>query len=184
MFLDRRTTRGLLLVTVLAAAAACADRTSVSSPLGPSEATVVTAGPQSSSKVKVKTFQLSSNSLGIEGAAVSGNVSVANSGLPIDGVTIRGQITQGAATREAMSMGVNCAGTPGTLSGGACNMTFGVKLRRRDRHAGSRSRRSRTGCGANRQRSRDGPREQDTQHHARNTARDLELDAHFVDARH
>ena len=124
MFLDRRTTRGLLLVTVLAAAAACADRTSVSSPLGPSEATVVTAGPQSSSKVKVKTFQLSSNSLGIEGAAVSGNVSVANSGLPIDGVTIRGQITQGAATREAMSMGVNCAGTPGTLPGGACNMTF------------------------------------------------------------
>lgn len=124
MFPDRRSTRELLLLSALAAAAACGDRTSLSSPLGPSEASVVPAAPTNNSKIKVKTFQLSSNSLAIEGVAVAGNVSVANSGQPIDGVSIRGEIMQGPATRQAFAMPVDCAGTPGTLPGGACDLTF------------------------------------------------------------
>jgi hypothetical protein len=123
MFPDRRSTRGLLLFSAIAAAA-CGDRTQLTSTLSPEGASRAAAAPQSGSKIKVKTLQLSSNSLSIDGPAASGNVSLANSGSPIDGVSIRGQIVQGSVSRQAMLMQLNCAGTPATLPGGACDMTF------------------------------------------------------------
>jgi len=124
MFPYRRRTRGLLLVSALAAGAACGDRTQLTNPLSAGDASRTAAAPTNSGKVKVKTFQLSSNTLGIEGSSDAGNVSVANAGSPIDGVSIRGEIVQGSATRQAMLTQLNCAGTPGTLPGGQCDMTF------------------------------------------------------------
>ena len=47
-------------------------------------------------KVKVKTLQLSSNTLRINGPSVSGNVTIGNSGLAIPtNVVVRADITQG-----------------------------------------------------------------------------------------
>jgi hypothetical protein len=129
MFPDRRRTRSLLLFSAVAiAAAACGDRTQLTSTLNPGDASRAAAAPQSGAKIKVKTLQLSSNTLSIDGPAVSGNVSLANSGSPIDGVSIRGQIVQGSATQQAMLMPLNCAGTPATLQGGSCDMTFNASV--------------------------------------------------------
>jgi len=124
MFPNRQSRLGLLLLFGSAAMAACADRTNLASPLGPPDASLTPAAPTNNVKVKIKTLQLSSNALGIEGAAVSGNVSLANSGPEIDGVSIRGEIMQGAATRQAVLMQVNCTATLGALPNGPCNLTL------------------------------------------------------------
>ncbi len=124
MFTERRSPRAVLLVSALAALAACGDRTQLTNPLKPGDADRVAAAPANSGRVKIKTFQLSSNTLGIDGAAVTGNVSLGNSGAPIDGVAIRGQIVQGSASRQATLMQLNCAGTPGTLPNSSCDLTF------------------------------------------------------------
>jgi hypothetical protein len=125
MLANRPGTRYLLLFSALAAAVSCNDRTQVTNPLTAGYGNRSTAAPSQGGKVKIKTLQLSSNTLSIEGPAVSGNVDIGNSGTPIDSVSIRGLIVQGSASREASAKtNVNCAGTPATLPNGTCPMTF------------------------------------------------------------
>ena len=125
MLSNRPGTRYLLVFSALAAVASCSDRTQVTNPLAPGNGNRSTAAPAQSGKVKEKTMQLSSNTLNIEGPSVNGNVTIGNSGSPIDGVSIRGLITQGAASREASpKTDLTCAGTIATLPGGTCDMVF------------------------------------------------------------
>jgi hypothetical protein len=121
---NRRSEHRHLLVLALLAAAACSDHTQIANPLTPGSGNRATAAPPAGGKVKVKQFQLSSNTLSIEGPTVAGNASIANSGAPIDNVALRGEILQGTATRVAVTAQLTCAGTPGTLPSGNCNMSF------------------------------------------------------------
>jgi hypothetical protein len=79
-------------------------------------------------KVKVKTLQLSSNTLRIDGPSVSGNASIGNSGLAIPaGVVVKAEITQNATSKLALNTPTQCVttpGTPGKLPTGTCEMTF------------------------------------------------------------
>ncbi len=126
MLADRPSARYLLLFSALAAAVSCSDRTQLTNPLGAGDASRAAAAPTNAGKVKVKQLQLASNTLGIEGPAVTGTVIIGNSGAPIDNVTLRGTLVQGAATRLAASAQLTCAGTPGTLPNGTCSMTISV----------------------------------------------------------
>ena len=121
---DRPRTKYLLLFSALAAAVSCTDRTQVTNPLGPHDGNRSTAAPAQGGKVKVKTLQLSSNTLTIDGPSVDGNVTLGNSGAPIDGVSIRGLVLQGSASRVASAKDVDCAGSTGTLPNSTCPMTF------------------------------------------------------------
>jgi hypothetical protein len=116
--------RYLLALAALAAAAACSDRTHVTNPLVPGAASRTGAAPPNGGKIRVKQFQLSSNTLNIDGPAVSGNVSIGNSGAPIDNVALRGEIVQGTVSHAALTVQLTCAGNPGTLPNGTCTMTF------------------------------------------------------------
>lgn len=127
MLANRPGTRYLLLFSALAATVSCSDRTELTNPLSSGVGNRSTAAPPQGGKVKVKTLQLSSNTLSIEGPSVSGNVDIGNSGTPIDTVSIRGLIVQGSASREASpKAGVNCGGFPATLPNGTCSLTFGA----------------------------------------------------------
>jgi len=123
MFAARPGTRYFLLFSALAAAVSCSDRTQVTNPLIPGGANRA-AAPPNGGRVKVKQLQLSSNTLSIDGPTVSGNVSIGNSGSPIDGVSIHGFFVQGSASRDAVLTQLDCAGTPGTLPNSTCDMTF------------------------------------------------------------
>ena len=124
MLANGRIGQRYLLVLASLAAAACSDRTQVTNPLIPGGGSRAAAAPPNGSKVKVKQFQLSSNTLNVEGPSVTGNVSIGNSGGPIDNVAVRGQIVQGAASRIAVTAQLTCAGNPGTLPNGTCTMNF------------------------------------------------------------
>lgn len=119
----RMITAGLLTVTV-----ACTDRPAPTAANPPTTAAFAAGG---NGKVKVKTFQLSANTLRIDGPAVTGDASIGNSGPAIpSGVSIQALITQGAATREAANAPIVCAGSPadvGKLPTGNCDVAFDAK---------------------------------------------------------
>jgi hypothetical protein len=123
---QRRSVRLLLLASL--AASACTDHTPPTAiPDGVNAAVTAAAGPNSQ-KVKVKTLQLSSNTLRIDGPSVSGNVSIGNSGLAISSdVIVRAAITQGGVSKEAVNTPTQCSPAPGDtgkLPTGTCEMTF------------------------------------------------------------
>ena len=97
---QRRSALRLLLVGL--AAGACTEQTPPTGiPVGVNAAVTAAAGANNQ-KVKVKTMQLASNTLRIDGPSVTGQVSIGNSGLAIPAnVVLRGEITQGAASRQA-----------------------------------------------------------------------------------
>ena len=119
-----RSARLLLLASL--AAGACTDQTPPTAvPDGVNAAVIAAAGPNSQ-KVKVKTLQLSSNSLRIDGPSVSGNVAIGNSGLAIPSdVIVKAEITQGSASKPALNTPTQCASAPaGKLPTGTCDMSF------------------------------------------------------------
>jgi hypothetical protein len=123
---QRRNARLLLLAGL--AAGACTDQTLPTAlPDGVNTAITAAAGANNQ-KVKVKTLQLGSNTLRIDGPSASGNVSIGNSGLAIPAnVVVKAELTQGAVSREAMNTPAQCSPAPadaGKLPTGTCDMTF------------------------------------------------------------
>jgi hypothetical protein len=123
---QRRSARLLLLASL--AAGACTEQTLPTAiPDGANAAVTQAAGPNAQ-KVKVKSMQLSSNTLRINGPSVSGQVSIGNSGLAIpNNVVVRAEIIQGASSRQAVDTPTQCSGAvgdPGKLPTGSCDMTF------------------------------------------------------------
>ena len=121
----RRNALRLLLVGL--ATAACSEQTAPTAiPDGVNAAVAAAAGGQNQ-KVKVKTMQLASNTLRIDGPSVAGQVSIGNSGVAIPtGVVLRGELTQGASSRQAVNATLQCSGgsPAGKLPTGSCEMTF------------------------------------------------------------
>ena len=108
------------------AAGACTEQTPPTGVVVGANAAVTAAAGANNQKVKVKTLQLSSNTLRIDGPSVSGNVTIGNSGLAIqNNVVVRAEITQGAASRAAVNTSIQCSSTPiGKLPTGSCDMQF------------------------------------------------------------
>ena len=122
-----RTSARLLLLACVAAGA-CTEQTPPTGVSAGVNAAVSAAAGVNNQKVKVKTLQLSSNTLRINGPSVSGNVTIGNSGLAIpNNVVVRAEITQGAASRQAVNTPTLCSTTPGDigkLPTGSCDITF------------------------------------------------------------
>ena len=123
---QRRRAR-LLLLASLAASACTEQAVPTSIPDGVNAALTAAAGANNQ-KVKVKSMQLSANTLRIDGPSVSGTVSIGNSGLAIESnVVIRAEITQTGVSRQAVNTATQCsaaAGDAGKLPTGSCEMTF------------------------------------------------------------
>ena len=121
-----RTCARLFLLASLVVGA-CTEQTPPTGVAAGVNAAVSAAAGTNNQKVKVKTLQLSSNTLRINGPSVSGNVTIGNSGLAIpDNVVVRAEITQGAASRQAVNAPTQCSsqGGVGKLPTGSCDMTF------------------------------------------------------------
>jgi len=122
-----RTCARLFLLASLVVGA-CTEQTPPTGIAAGVNAAVSAAAGANNQKVKVKTLQLGSNTLRINGPSVSGNVTIGNSGLAIpSNVVMRAEITQGAASRQAVNMPTQCSSTPGDagkLPTGSCDMTF------------------------------------------------------------
>jgi hypothetical protein len=77
-------------------------------------------------RVKVTKFQLATNTMRIDGPAVTGKASVSNSGVAIpSGVSIQAMITQGNASREGANSPLVCVDAPGDvgkLPAGNCDL--------------------------------------------------------------
>ena len=121
-----RTCAPLLLLASLAASACMEQTTPPTAVAVGVNATVSAAAGANNQKVKGKTLQLSSNTLRIDGPSVSGNVTFGNSGLAIpNNVVVRAEITQGAASRQAVNTPTQCVSeVAGKLPTGSCDMTF------------------------------------------------------------
>ena len=109
-----RTTTLLLTAGLLTAAVACSESTGPTRILTPEAASLAAGGNM---RVKVKTFQLTTNTLRIDGPAVTGKASISNSGVAIpSGVSIQMMIVQGVASVEAANTPLVCADAPGDVS--------------------------------------------------------------------
>jgi hypothetical protein len=115
------------LLFVIAAASACTDQTPPTAvPAGMTP--LAAAAGANNEKVKVKTMQLSANTLRINGASVSGIVAIGNSGAAIQtGVIVRAEITQPSGSRQAVNTPTRCTPSEadeGKLTTGTCEMSF------------------------------------------------------------
>jgi hypothetical protein len=129
MLSKRRSAVELLVVAgiCLAAAGACTEQTAPTATAVAATTALPAMAGSNSDKVKVKTFQLSAYTLRIDGPAITAQVSIANSGSPIQsGASLRAEIAQGAATRQSASLPTQCnpAANPGFLPPNNCDMTF------------------------------------------------------------
>jgi len=123
MLLQRRP-RFLIIAGAVAATGACNDQRAPTALRPGVDAMFATGG---NAKVKVKALQLSTNTLRIDGPAVTATVSVGNSGTAIEpGVSIRAEIVQGTATRQAANVLTQCqpSDPAGVLPNGSCDMTI------------------------------------------------------------
>jgi hypothetical protein len=115
-----------MATAALVAAGACGDQRSPTVPLSPSGApSEVQAGGGKS--VKVKQFQLSANTLRIDGPAVTAAVVIGNPGVAIQsGISVRADIAQPAARRRAFDVPSQClpGDQPGFLANGECSMSI------------------------------------------------------------
>lgn len=126
----RCTTTHLILAGLLTAASACGEQPA------PTAVSVFVDAPTAAmngnnAKVKVKSFQLSANTLRIEGPAVTADVTIGNSGVAIQsGVLIRVEIMQGATTRVGAKLLAQCSpalADAGKLPTGNCDMVFNAR---------------------------------------------------------
>lgn len=119
----------LVVAGALVAAVACSDRRAPTSSLAaPDDASALQGG---NTRVKIKTLQLSANTLRIEGPAVTAAMSIGNSGLAFQAnVSYRADIVQGATTRQAAKGPTQCnpGDSPGFLPAGNCDMTVPVAV--------------------------------------------------------
>ncbi|MEO6527562.1 MAG: hypothetical protein ABIP93_13110 [Gemmatimonadaceae bacterium] len=127
MFRQSRYPAGLVIASALLAAVACSDRRTTTSPLSPSDGPSAIQG--GAARVKFRMVQLSSNTLRIDGPAVSAAVGISNNAQTAQtGVSIRAEIVQGAASRQAANLPTQCApgDAPGFLPLGNCDMTIAL----------------------------------------------------------
>jgi hypothetical protein len=127
MFRQGRYPAGLLIAGALLTAVACTDRRTTTSPLAPSDEPSAAQG--GNARVKVSKLQLSSNTLRLEGPAVTATVSFANSGPAIQtNISYRADIVQGTSTREAAKGPTQCnpGDAPGFLPTGGCDMSIPI----------------------------------------------------------
>jgi hypothetical protein len=127
MFPQGRFSAGLIVAGALAAAMACTDRRTTTSPLAPSDEPSAAQG--GNTRVKVAKLQLSANTLRIEGPAVTATVSISNSGLAIQtGISYVADIVQGSNTHQAAKGPTQCnpGDQPGFLPAGGCNMSIPI----------------------------------------------------------
>src|SRR5689334_698743 len=114
-----------LLFLVALAANACTEKTPPTAVPDGVNAAVSAAAGANNQKVKVKTLQLTANTLRIDGPSVSGNVTIGNSGLAIpSNVVVRAEITQGVTSRQAVNTPTQCSttvGDIGKLPTGSCD---------------------------------------------------------------
>jgi hypothetical protein len=125
----RSPTRLIAVGALAAAVAACGDTRSPTALLSPSDAPSAAQG--GNARVKIKTLQLSANTLRIEGPAASAAMSIGNSGLAIQqSVSYRADIVQGGTTRQAAKGPTQCnpGDSPGFLPAGTCDMTVPVSV--------------------------------------------------------
>jgi hypothetical protein len=126
MFRQLRFPTGLLVAGALLAVA-CTDRRTTTSPLSPSDAPSAAQG--GNARVKVAKLQLSSNTLRIDGPAVTALVSISNSGPAIQtNISLRAEIVQGETTSQAATGPTQCnpGDAPGFLPTGGCNMSIPI----------------------------------------------------------
>jgi hypothetical protein len=127
MLLSPQRSRFVIIAGVLAATIACHDHRVPTAPQPGADAAFAAAG----NRVKVKMFQLSSNTLRIDGPGVTATVSLGNPGTAIpSGVSIRADIVQGAVTRQAANVPTQClpGDDPGFLPNGNCEMSLGATV--------------------------------------------------------
>ena len=126
MLCHARYPAALAVAGALVAAVACSDRAPTTSLVAPDDASALQGG---NARVKIKTLQLSANTLRIEGPAVTASLSIANSGLAIQtNVSYHADIVQGTTTRQAAKGPTQCnpGDSPGFLPAGGCDMTVPV----------------------------------------------------------
>jgi hypothetical protein len=124
MLRQRRSPHHLIVAAALVAVSACGDHRGPSSPLVPSDSPSAIAG--GASKVKLKTLQLSANTLRIDGPGETAALTIGNSGQAIQsGISVRAEVVQGAASRLALDVPTQClpGDPPGFLSTGECAMS-------------------------------------------------------------
>ena len=98
--LRQRSPLRLLVAAALVAAGACGDQRSPTVPLAPSDgpSEIQSGGGKT---VKLKSLQLSANTLRIDGPSVTAAIVIGNPGVAYQSrVTVRGEIAQPAARRE------------------------------------------------------------------------------------
>jgi hypothetical protein len=125
MFRTSRYPAGLVVAGALLAAVACNDQRTTTAPLAPSDARAASGAEY----LKFRMVDLSATTLRIDGAAVSASVNLANRGnSPESGVSIRAEIVQGSASRQAASLPVQCAPADpaGVVPVGDCDMTIAL----------------------------------------------------------
>jgi hypothetical protein len=131
MLRQRRSPFRLMAAAALVAASACGDQRTPTVPLAASDApSLVQAG--GGRAVKVKQFQLSTNTLRIDGPAVTASVFIANPGAAIEsGISVRGEIVQPAARRRAFDVPAQClpGDPPGFLASSDCSMSIQATAR-------------------------------------------------------
>jgi hypothetical protein len=111
----------LALATLVLGGAACAD----SVPTAPLTAPVATK--QAKPKLpKIGGVALSSTTVPIGGAAVAYTVALPNQGPAVDSIIVQGEIVQGAVTKGAGGLYVQCGGTPGFLPTGTCAVAWSL----------------------------------------------------------
>ena len=126
MLRQRRSPLRLIVAGALVAVGACGDQRQTTAPLAPSEAPSE-ANAGGGTRVKLKSLQLSANTLRIDGPGVTAAVEIGNPGLAIQsGISIRAEIAQPAARHRAFDVPTQClpGDTPGFLPTGNCSMNI------------------------------------------------------------
>jgi len=116
-----------LVVTGVLLAAACNDHPTATSPLAPSDGPSAVAATASS--VKFRSALLPTNKLRIDAQGVNASLGITNSGTQTQtGLSIRAEIVQGSASRQAANLPVLCepGGVTGVIPVGNCDMNVAV----------------------------------------------------------
>ena len=111
-----------LAAGALLAVTACGDQRTTTSPIAPSDGPSAAAGP--STTVKIRSAALSTNKLRIDAQGVRAAIQIANSGTQAQSdLSIRAEIVQGLASKEAANQPVLCqpGGVTGVVPVGDCN---------------------------------------------------------------
>lgn len=124
MFRQRRYPAGLLVSVAFLSAVACSDNRAPTALLAPSDRPATAQGP--AARAKIQKLQLATNTLRIDGPAVSASIVIANNSPTAQtGFSVRMDVVQSGASRQAANLPLQCqpGDAPGFLPSGNCQMT-------------------------------------------------------------